>query len=212
MNYLNELLKDKLPDSTEIEIHLFEFCNLSCSFCGQDHDSTVGMDKASIVEKANQINKFILNSPKDSHIINIMGGEIFNDEIDDSMFELYHLFHSLIYKPNIRFNWVTNLIFSKYERVRSFIDSHDNSFVSTSYDFSGRGLNAGRILLFESNIRLFKDKITVIGFVLTKNAIKKLMMQTDTFFEYLYSNYHIYFDYYVPDLSKCDSIISTLVE
>ncbi len=201
MSYLNTLLKDKLPDSSEIEIHLFEFCNLSCAFCGQDHDSTVGMSRDSIMEKAALVNAFIKNNNTDSHIINIMGGEIFNDEISDDMFELYHEFYKAIYKPNVRFNWVTNLVFNKNKRVKQFIDNHPNSFISTSYDFSGRGMNLERSLLFETNLKVFKGDIKVIGFVLTRPAIKKILTKTDRLFEHLYDNYHLYFDYYVPELS-----------
>ena len=42
--FLNQILKDKVTDAAEVEIHFFEYCNLACAFCGQDHDSQVGMN------------------------------------------------------------------------------------------------------------------------------------------------------------------------
>lgn len=38
------LLNSKRDPEQEYTIHLFEYCNLSCSFCWQDHDSLVGVD------------------------------------------------------------------------------------------------------------------------------------------------------------------------
>ena len=115
--FLRHVLKDKMPDSTEIELHLFEFCNLSCAFCGQDHDSTEGMN--TIEEKALQVTDFMKKSNMNSHIVNIMGGEIFNDLVPDDTFESYIKFYKIINSwcddnnHTVRFNWVTNLIFLK---------------------------------------------------------------------------------------------------
>jgi len=206
--FLRHVLKDKMPDSTEIELHLFEFCNLSCAFCGQDHDSTEGMN--TIEEKALQVTDFMKKSNMNSHIVNIMGGEIFNDLVPDDTFESYIKFYNIINSwcddnnHTVRFNWVTNLIFLKIQRIKDFINTlraiKPNSYISTSYDFAGRGLNLNRTLQFEHNIKSFKDIITVVGFVLSKQAIKRILTKTDKFFkDYLYKNYTLYFDYYVPE-------------
>ncbi len=206
-SYLNQVLKDKLPDSTEIELHLFEFCNLNCAFCGQDHDSTVGMNKESILEKADTVIAFMENNELDSHIVNLMGGEIFNDLVPDYVFDAYRAFRDRVNdwvvrnNQTVRFNWVTNLIFDQTDRVERFISECDNSYISTSYDFAGRGLNAHRSQQFEENLRVFSDRITVIGFVLTKQAINRIQTRIDPFFEMLYQNYTLYFDYYVPEKS-----------
>ena len=181
-SYLNKALESKIPDSTEIELHLFEFCNLNCAFCGQDHDSTVGMNLEAAIDKAKECVKFINNSEKDSHIINIMGGEIFNDQVPDHMFDAYSKFHQHIVEnttDKVRFNWVTNLIFGQFERVDKFIRSHKDSYISTSYDFAGRGLNDFKANLFSINLERFSDIITVIGFVLTKPAIRKILRDQD---------------------------------
>jgi len=208
--FLKHVLKDKLPDSTEIELHLFEFCNLSCSFCGQDHDSTEGMN--TIAQKAEQVINFMKKSNKTSHTVNSMGGEIFNDLVPDEVFEQYWEFYTIINDwcttngHTVRFNWVTNLIFRKNERVKNLIQKmrsvSNNAYISTSYDFAGRGLDINRTLQFDTNLKMFGEWITVIGFVMTKPAIRKILTRTDKFFsEQLYKNYTLYFDYYVPEAS-----------
>ena len=209
-SYLNKVLETKLPDSTEIELHLFEFCNLNCAFCGQDHGSTVGMNEQAILNKAEECIKFINSNERNSHIINIMGGEIFNDEVPDYMFDAYSKFHQYILDnttDTVRFNWVTNLIFGQWERVDKFIRTHKNSFISTSYDFAGRGLNDFKASLFAVNLERFADLITVIGFVLTKPAIRKILRDQDEYFKYLYSKYTLYFDYYVPELKSAAKLM-----
>lgn len=206
-SYLTSLLKDKLNDSTEIEIHLFEFCNLSCAFCGQDHDSRVGMSRREIHEKARRVIEFMDSNDKTSHIVNIMGGEVFNDEVPDSLFDYYNEFYHLVndwvkeHSQSVRFNWVTNLIYQNAERVLRLLEGKNNCFISTSYDFAGRGLNLVKSSLFERNLALFSDKITVIGFVLTAPAIRKILTKEDPYFLELYKKYPLYFDYYVPELS-----------
>lgn len=207
MSYLAKVLSDKLPDSTEIELHLFEFCNLNCSFCGQDHNSKKGMNREDFDIKADTVIEFMRNNENNEHIINLMGGELFNDEVPDFIFDNYRFFYDKINKwaisakQTVRFNWVTNLIFSKSKRVLELLDSQENSFISTSYDFSGRGLDINRKLLFNHNLKLMGDRINVIGFVMTRPAIRKLLSDKDSLFKELYDNYTLYFDYYVPEKS-----------
>ena len=208
--YLKHVLKDKVNTSTEIELHLFEFCNLSCAFCGQDHNSVEGMN--TIVQKADKVIDFMKRSGLKSHIVNTMGGEIFNDLIEDKFFDAYFEFYKKINDwvnengHKVRFNWVTNLIFNKYERVVDLIKKMraigENAFISTSYDFAGRGLTDTRTDIFKKNLEKFGDWITVIGFVLTKPAIRKILKDEDPYFkDVLYKKYTIYYDYYVPELS-----------
>lgn len=205
-SYLRTVLKDKFPHSTEIELHLFEFCNLSCSFCGQDHNSKEGME--SIVKKADRVIEFMHSSNLNSHTINVMGGEIFNDEIPANIFNDYITFIKNIaeaaekHKYQVRFNLVTNLLFQKNRVLVDNIISMfpDRVMLSTSYDFSGRGYDINKQMLFKQNLERYKKSIGIIGFVLTKPSIKKLLRDEDHFFkEILYPNYPLYFDFYVPE-------------
>ena len=55
---INEIaLANKRDSQQEYTVHLFEFCNLSCSFCWQDHDDRVGVD--TVLEKLIPIEKFL---------------------------------------------------------------------------------------------------------------------------------------------------------
>lgn len=203
--FLNQLLGPKVSESSEVELHLFEFCNLACSFCGQDHDSTEGM--STIVDKANQVIDFIDASPLKKHTINVMGGEIFNDEIPQSVFEDYMQFYKkirsfcLARNLQVRFNWVTNLIFHKNRpHVERLLAHTEDSMLSTSYDFAGRGLDVNRMLQFKKNLEHFEYRIGVVGFVLSRPSIRKLLEDKDRFFrEVLYPRFPLYFDWYVPE-------------
>lgn len=204
-DFLKNMLSDKVSEMSEIEIHLFEYCNLSCSFCGQDHKNKEGMD--SVVDKAKIVIDFMKKSTLKHHVVNIMGGEIFNDDITDKMFVDYNAFciqvnyFAMQRGLTVRFNFVTNLIFTKnIENVQYLLMYVENSMISTSYDFSGRGLDINRMMTFKANLERFKDRIGVVGFVLTKPSIRKLLADKDKFFkETLYKNYPIYFDWYVPE-------------
>jgi radical SAM protein with 4Fe4S-binding SPASM domain len=206
-SYLNQLLERKLPDASEIELHLFELCNLRCHFCGQDHDDRTGFD--AILDKVGPVQDFIAKNPKKNHILNIMGGEIFNDELPDSIFGTYAEFAQRVNDfalgsgHKCTFNWVTNLIFNKSDRVKIFLEELDGadikSNISTSYDFTGRKNSLWNHDVFKKNLETFKNRVFTVGFVLTKPAINSLMTKKDEFFDYIYLNYPIYFDYYVPE-------------
>lgn len=204
-SYIKQVLASKLPNSTEIELHLFEYCNLSCSFCGQDHKNKEGMN--TIVEKADQVIDFMDASPLRRHTVNIMGGEIFNDDIPESVFSDYMSFYKKIRSyclatgQFVQFNWVTNLIFTKnIEHVKRLMFFTQNSKISTSYDFAGRGLDINKQMIFKANLERFADKIGVVGFVLSRPSIRKYLANTDRYFkEVLYPNFPLYFDWYVPE-------------
>lgn len=202
-----QLLRSKLPDQSEIELHLFEFCNLKCYFCGQDHDDKSGMDLISA--KIPRIQNFIKNNPQKNHILNIMGGEIFNDQIEDHLFEEYCKLaidvneYAKSIGHNCHFNWVTNLVFKKRDRVINFLDKLKargiSTKLSTSYDFTGRKNKTWIEDLFKANIDYFIKDIYTVGFVLSKPAIQFLLYDHDEYFDYLYKNFPLYFDFYVPE-------------
>lgn len=206
-SYLNTLLERKLPDASEIELHLFELCNLRCHFCGQDHDDKTGFDV--ILNKIDPVKEFISSNQRKNHILNIMGGEVFNDELPDSILDDYLKLtlevhrHAESIGHHCTFNWVTNLIFNKTERIKEFLDQLTTAGVtwniSTSYDFAGRKTSLWSMETFRRNLDSFKGRVFTVGFVLTKPAIRHLIAQKDEFFDYLYQNYPLYFDYYVPE-------------
>ena len=54
------------------------------------------------------------------------------------------------------------------------------------------------ISFFDANLKFFKNKIQGITLVLTKPSINKLLRKNIPYFDYLYDNFIIDFDYYVP--------------
>ena len=59
MDLVDFILRDKRDKQQEYTIHLFEFCNLSCPFCWQDHDNIVGID--TVLDKLESIILLLYN-------------------------------------------------------------------------------------------------------------------------------------------------------
>jgi radical SAM protein with 4Fe4S-binding SPASM domain len=205
--FLNKVLDRKIPESSEIQLILFQQCNLKCSFCGQDHDSPQGLD--TITQKAATIIRFITGNPRKSHIVNMMGGELFHDGFSEKIYDDYEKLVSKIHGyahqigHKVKFNFATNLIFEKYERVLYFLEKIKASgvecYISTSYDFAGRKNKLWNKNLFEKNIIIFKDHIKTINIVLTKPAIHNFTKEHDPYFDFLYENFDMFFEYYQPE-------------
>jgi len=51
------LLDPKRDPEQEYTIHLFEFCNLRCAFCWQNHEDTIGTEN--VLDKLPSVEKFI---------------------------------------------------------------------------------------------------------------------------------------------------------
>lgn len=201
------ILAHKRESRGEFFINLFEKCNLSCSFCWQDHDDNHGMD--SIKERAYDVIE-VLNRDRDkyrSYDVNIMGGELFFDEVDDALFEDYFQFTMTIQKFaktmgfDLYFNWVTNFVFTKQNRLKNLLErlygNNVKTGLTTSYDPRGR-FNNQSYNLFLDNLDFFKDDLRSIGIVMTRPNILAIM-KGDSRLETLYSKYDLYFDYYSPE-------------
>ena len=78
---IQDIIKSKVPDYAEIEVFFFEQCNLRCIHCFQDHESTVGMSKENILAKTDIIEDFFKRTTKTEVVLNIMGGELFQDNL-----------------------------------------------------------------------------------------------------------------------------------
>ncbi len=185
----------------ELIVVLFEFCNLSCQFCAQDHSSIIGMntvkDKAKLISKNLEMLK---ERGKTSVSVNIMGGELFSDQIDDEIFNDYvklvndtKIFAKSIDLP-ISINFATNLIWSKRERVLKLLKETD-TLLSASYDPAGR-FNPNTLQIFVDNCKFFKDHIVQVGVVMTKPNIERFIKKNAPEFDFLYENFTIIFDHY----------------
>lgn len=203
------ILEEKRDKAEEFFINLFELCNLRCSFCWQDHESKVGMD--SVVNRAADVIKVIESRRKvrQAFEVNVMGGELFFDEIPDSLFDDYFTFavrvNDYAKEVNVKvdFNWVTNLVFTKTQRVLKLMERLATvgieGSITTSYDPRGR-FNSQSFDLFRTNLDVMGSYLRSIGVVMTKPNITALM-KGDARFDELSGKYKFYFDYYSPEES-----------
>jgi hypothetical protein len=196
-------IHNKRPDTGEIIVTLFEYCDLSCLFCNQDHDSYEGID--TIVGKFDSIKLSInqqIKKGKKQISIHMMGGELFSDTVEDKVFDDYaELTKKLLaYGKEINIplevSFITNFIWEKKQRIKKFLDDNEIS-VMTSYDPSGR-FNKKTFEVYKKNIQDFKEYIISVNVIMTKPNIDKFMSDNVPFFDYLYENFPIYFDYYGP--------------
>lgn len=202
------ILDHKRGETKEILVILFEKCNLKCTFCHQDHDSLVGVD--TIASHADRL--MSLYPKRGEYCINISGGEIFLDELSDTVFDEYrNLVRRLhAYFETASFTFVTNMIFTKVERVLSLLSDLKREgidvSIATSYDPVGR-FNSNTKEQFRQNLILFQRDVRVVTTVLTRRTIRwYLSNKTDPVFDYIYANIHTYFDHYTPDQRGCAEI------
>lgn len=192
--------KHKRTETGEIIVTLFEFCDLNCLFCNQDHTSVVGMN--TVIDKINPIKSAISSlkqKGKKRFSINIMGGEVFSDNVADNIFEDYSMLIKNIKSlpEEIELSFVTNFVFNKTNRVQDFLNENKDIMLMSSYDPSGR-FNTDTLNLFQKNVKIFKDKIVSFNVIMTKKNIEKFMKNDVPFFDYIYNNFDVYFDYYTP--------------
>lgn len=210
MPLIDLLIEKKRDPEQEYTLHLFEYCNLRCSFCWQDHENRKGLD--TIIEKLDPIEKFLQTETRHSVVFNAMGGEVFADEIfDEQLLQSYKDLSLGIknlakkYNKKVKVNWVTNLVTSKIrfiENLLSYSKSIDlHAELVTSYDPRGR-FNIKQFEIFKENLNYFGKRVTCISVLLNSPNIEYFLKDQDTYFKKLYDEgFYIYFDYYMPDES-----------
>ena len=206
---INEIaLREKRDKQQEYTVHLFEFCNLTCSFCWQDHDNIVGID--TVLEKLVPIEKFLQKERNKRVVFNIMGGEIFADAIyDDKLNKDYiELAKGIVdlgkkYDIEVGLNWVSNLVTSKISLIEKLLVKTRklgvNSSLFTSFDPAGR-FNKPNFEIFKKNLYYFKKDLDGIGILLTRPNIYYWLNNKESFLNQIYNDgFYIYADYYMPD-------------
>jgi sulfatase maturation enzyme AslB (radical SAM superfamily) len=199
------IISSKLVEHSEVVVCFFENCNLSCVFCPQNHDATVGMSKTEILSKVPLIIDFIAASPSKEFHLHLMGGELFQDHLIKNGFLLFYSeFMQEILKKTpegkkVFFNFISNLILNDIEPLVQFCSTH-NLKLSLSYDPAGR-FNAANLELFKKNVERIAPYIRMVSCVITKASIQKVM-KGDPYFEYLYNNFPIDWDPLLPSLDN----------
>jgi radical SAM protein with 4Fe4S-binding SPASM domain len=203
MNDILTVIKPKENQTGELIVALFEYCNLSCQMCEQNHNDLTEIDN--VLKKLPSIIKSIdalKNSGKVAISVNFMGGELLADAVPDKVFDDYVTLISAVkeYIASVSLtaslHIVTNLVWEKIDRVKTLINK-TNTTLMVSYDPAGR-FNFSTFEVFKKNVVEFKEHIIQIGSVMTNPSMKKFMDQSVPFFDYLYDNFKIVFDHYTP--------------
>lgn len=197
-----DILREKKGKWKEAHLILFELCNMRCSFCHQDHDSKVGLDRDLMIDK---VSKLIETTSRDvAMVVNVTGGELFMDEVDDSYFETYYQVGkmALDHFKEIKLVFGTNLVYHDVERVRHLIERlrliKPNVCLATSYDPVGR-FNSAQRELFLQNLVVLGDLTETVNVVITKqNAQTFIDGNEGDEFIWMCDKFDVYFDHYIP--------------
>jgi uncharacterized protein YutD len=216
---VKEILKSKKPKLGEIEVTLFEFCNLKCDFCFHKVNDKTGLTKEEIMEKLSTIFSFSNSIKEEVKVIqlNMVGGELMIDSlIEVGYLEIYKEFILEVnkyYKEigiDLRVVFVSNYLFNnessiKIEKMINELKTETKSYIGmiASYDFSGRPMNQ----LWKENLKRLKNVTVSINTVMTKPALEHLMIKGDKYWEEeIYPNFETFFDFFIPDKGSNDLI------
>lgn len=204
------ILEEKREPAEEFFINLFELCNLRCSFCWQNHEDRSGMDL--VPDKAENVIAVMekKSAVKKAYEVNVMGGELFFDEIPDKLFDDYFEFalkildYARLKELAVSFNWVTNLVFTKRDRVLRLMERLKKSgadvCLTSSYDPRGR-FNKKTFEIFWNNLGAFEGWLRNVSVVMTRPNIAAIL-KGDERLERLYQKkVSLFFDYYSPEES-----------
>ena len=196
-----DILREKKGVRKEAHLILFEWCNLQCVFCHQDHDSRVGITREEMVRKAKTLIEQI--SSDTEVVINITGGELFMDRLPDKVFDYYFEIGTMLLNhfKNAKLVWGTNLIFDRVERVVSLIESLKplgHVVLATSYDPAGRFNETQRKRFFEV-LKRVQGLVETVNVVITKQNIESFLLGREgPEVDWLCENFDLYFDHYIP--------------
>lgn len=191
----------KRSQTGEIIVTLFEYCNLTCKFCNQDHDSLEGVK--TITQKVETVKEVILRTPRKQYSVHFMGGEVFADALPGHVWDDYqYVCHELrrwSEKNNIELEicFTSNMVFDDHENLEKFLIISNPTLI-TSFDPAGR-FNQKTFQTFQDNVKKYKDHIKSVNVIMTQPTIKRFMSGDVEFFDYLYEHFDIYFDYYTPE-------------
>ena len=193
--------------SKEISISLFGECNLNCQFCigNQRHNIRCPQNFDNVLDL---VKTEITKTPKNDISIVLYGGELFHDGISDDTFKQYSQLIKQIrlfagkQNKHISFTLSTNLIHRKRQRVLDLLADVGIDQLCSSFDFEQRFTNPKLLQTFLQNVEFYtKNNIKLaFGFILMKDNIDAFYNNHRylQIFDYLYSKYPIYFDYYHP--------------
>jgi len=201
---LVDLLADKKGELKEAHLILFEYCNLRCSFCHQDHDSKVGLNVDAMWEKVETL--MANTNPKDPYVVNITGGELFLDEFPNSQIDVYYSIARKLfsYYDDVTIVFGANLVYRNANRLKHLVKAlsfHGKVKIATSYDPAGRFTYEERELFFR-NLLQVQEYVDTVNVVITKQNIETIMSGREAErLTFLCANFSVYFDHYIPSVN-----------
>lgn len=206
MSLVKNFLKYKMPKIAEIELTLFENCDIVCSFCGNEKESTYGMNESDILAKLDQVKKCVESFTDSKRIhLHLVGGELLQDRLIDSGFLDIYLklinnysdyCKSISIEPIIVF--ATNNVHNRQLEVKQFFDNIKkiaSLVLVVSYDSTGRPITSQ----YKKNIDYFSDYISNINMVCTCTTIRNIISGNDKYFADLYCRFSVHIDDFLPD-------------
>jgi sulfatase maturation enzyme AslB (radical SAM superfamily) len=206
---MDVFLQNKRDEEQEYTLHLFTYCNLSCSFCWQDHDSLVGVDD--VMGKLSSVEALLQKETKRKVVFNIMGGEVFAPEVfTPELADTYVRFSEAIIDQcrakniAVTLNWVTNLVTEDRPLLDDFLERArtlgGSTTVTVSYDPKGR-FNRAQLEIFKKNLAYYGPRVVrSVSLLMTKQNIEHFVKDQDEFFSWAYDQgFKLYFDYLMPD-------------
>ncbi len=201
------ILKEKKPVLAEIELTLFENCNQNCAFCDHDKKSTVGLTQEEIYSKKQIVFDFIDGIDDDVRTVQVqlVGGELLQDRLIEEG-HLRHYAHILneikkyVRKTGrfLQVMVVSNMLFQDTKKIWNWLNWLNRSFdtqLIASYDITGREINSQ----WRFNLEALKKYIGSVNMVATAPTIKKLLSGNCNYFDYLYGEFEIFIDTFIPD-------------
>jgi len=207
-----DIIKTKIIDHAEIVVNFFDYCNMRCSFCTQDHDSKVGASRDEILSKVPHISRYVERNKSSEFLLHLMGGELFQDDLINKNFLEYYsefieqLNNSCRSDATLQYNFITNLVFEEKEKIMEFLDKHSLD-IAISYDPRAR-FSAKQFEIFKKNVEYFKGRIRMVSCVMT-NQNMSAIIKGDSYFDYLYDNFDIHWDHMLVGDDKLHMMMPT---
>jgi hypothetical protein len=207
-----DCLRKYLSYNNEIIIDFFTKCNLNCDFCFQNHTNDIDIEAIKNIPKL--LEEEYLEELKNANLsditICIKGGELFSDDIPDSMFDLYEeVCNNIITSirgslPNIIINieCLTNGVYTKHNRVLNLFNNikSDRTKILFSYDPIGRFKTKKQFKLFEDTFNHFYyHNMVELSITLTKTNINSIIYNKDFFINNIQNNILIGLNLYIPN-------------
>ncbi|WPU65629.1 hypothetical protein [Peredibacter starrii] len=217
LGYLKTVLGNKKPRVAEIELTLFENCDVNCTFCAHEKSSVIGMKTEEMLSKIPLIENFLDEIDSDVEMVNLhlVGGELLQDRLIDGVDDFLARYELLIseyqricerrqIEPRIIL--VSNMLTTKSDVVIKWLEKlNETVFVRliASFDPFGRPLTKQYFL----NLKIFRQFISNINVVVTKEAIRELKKGNEQF-DRLYQEFPIFMDDFLPDVETSRMIPS----